>query len=108
MELNWQRQEGRLVKVSLIGNWATSLMVTNWLGVFVRRTFVDGRIDADRFEVAKEGELFVEEVDFFCCRSHGWEYESLENWDKREKKREKKRMLLLGYWLDTILNIRTK
>ena len=53
----------------LIGIWATTLMVTNWLGVFVRRIFVDGRIDADRFEVAKEGELSVKKVDLFVVEA---------------------------------------
>ena len=69
MELNWQRQEGKLVEVSLIGNWAAALMVTNWFDVFVGRTFVDGRIEADRFEVAEEGELLVEEVDLFVAEA---------------------------------------
>ena len=69
MELNWQRQEGKLVEVSLIGNWAAALMVTNWFGVFVRRTFIDGRIDADRFEAAEEGELSVEGVDLFVVEA---------------------------------------
>ena len=44
-------------------------MVINWLGVFVRRTFVEGRIDVDKLEVAEEGELSVEEVDLFVAEA---------------------------------------
>ena len=37
--------------------------------MFVRRTFVDGRIDADRFKVVEKGELSVEEVDLFVSEA---------------------------------------
>ena len=48
--------------------------------MFVGRTLVDGRIEADRLEVAGEGELSVEEVDLFVA-------EAMEENKKMEKLR---------------------